>query len=258
MADLTSFGSAADPSLDRDKSEPNDGLVDIRQLAGKLSHELRNPLGAIRFSNQILRQCFRVGDPRALMALERIERCVVRCDRVLDDLLGITQAKALTPEPAVLDDWLETVLVERELPPGTVIFRRFGLSGVKATFNQERLRGAVNNVLDNARQVAMAWGAKDSSVYECDFIVCTGESDGRVEIVIQDNGPGIPPEILPKIFEPLFSTKDLGTGFGLTIAKRVMEQHGGGIEIVTGKSCGTRVCLWLPRGQKITGGNHEG
>ena len=63
-----------------------------------------------------------------------------------------------------------------------------------------------------------------------------------------DYGPGIPPDILPKIFEPMFSTKSFGVGLGLPVVKQIMEQHGGGIEIESEEGRGTWVCLWLPHG----------
>ncbi|MCH8997656.1 MAG: ATP-binding protein, partial [Proteobacteria bacterium] len=72
----------------------------------------------------------------------------------------------------------------------------------------------------------------------------------RIEIVIEDNGPGIPADVLPRIFEPLYSTRGFGMGLGLPVARQIMELHGGGIEIETEEGCGTRVCLWLPSCEK--------
>jgi signal transduction histidine kinase len=68
----------------------------------------------------------------------------------------------------------------------------------------------------------------------------------RLEIAVIDEGLGIPADVLPKIFEPLFSTKGFGVGVGLPTAKRIMEQHGGGIEIASEPGRGTRALLWLP------------
>ena len=75
----------------------------------------------------------------------------------------------------------------------------------------------------------------------------TRERDGRIEVVFEDRGPGIAPDVYERIFEPLFSTKSFGVGLGLPVVKQIMEQHGGGIEIETDEGRGTAVCLWLDR-----------
>ena len=70
----------------------------------------------------------------------------------------------------------------------------------------------------------------------------------RFEIAITDTGPGIPPNILPRVFEPLFSTRSFGTGLGLATAKQIVENHNGDIVIARGPEGGTRVVIRLPIG----------
>ncbi len=72
-------------------------------------------------------------------------------------------------------------------------------------------------------------------------------------MVIEDRGPGIPPDVYGKIFEPLYSTKGFGVGLGLPVVKQIMEQHGGGIEIETEEGRGTSVCLWLDAKAAVAG-----
>ncbi len=79
--------------------------------------------------------------------------------------------------------------------------------------------------------------------------VQTQKRRGRVEVHFEDSGPGMPPDVRKRIFEPLFSTKSFGVGLGLPVVKQIMEHHGGGIEIETEEGHGTRVCLWLPTGR---------
>ena len=78
----------------------------------------------------------------------------------------------------------------------------------------------------------------------------TGAAAGRIELVFEDTGPGIPPEVLPRVFEPLFSTKGFGVGLGLPAVKQIMEQHSGGIGVDSVPGQGTRVRLWLPRADR--------
>lgn len=72
----------------------------------------------------------------------------------------------------------------------------------------------------------------------------------KLEILIADNGPGIPAEVRDKIFEPLFSTKTFGVGLGLPTVKQIMEQHGGGVEISKRRGGGAKFALWLPLGME--------
>jgi signal transduction histidine kinase len=70
--------------------------------------------------------------------------------------------------------------------------------------------------------------------------------DGQIQLSLSDTGPGIPPDVLPHIFEPLYSTKGFGVGLGLPIVKEIVQQHHGDIEIISEAGQGTRVILWLP------------
>ena len=214
-----------------------------QQLSNKLSLELNNPLCTLRVSNYMLRRTLRSSDPQILATFDRIERSIVRCDRVMEELFYFTRIAAVDPQPAVLDVWLARIVKEQAAPP--TMKASFGLRGKKVLFDKERLQCAIANVFENACQ-ALGEGAGDSPGREQIIVLRTGESNQRVEIVIEDNGPGIAPNILPMVFEPLYSTKGAGMGLGLSVARRVMELHGGGIEIATEEGWGTQVCLWLP------------
>ena len=85
--------------------------------------------------------------------------------------------------------------------------------------------------------------------------VATSASE-TVEITIADSGAGIPPQVLPRVFEPLFSTKSFGTGLGLATAKQIVEQHDGTISIVSPPGLGTCVSIRLPLATEA-GAAHE-
>ena len=76
--------------------------------------------------------------------------------------------------------------------------------------------------------------------------VTTSRQGDRFDIFIEDNGPGISNEDLPRVFEPLFSTKSFGTGLGMSVVRQTLEQHGGAAAIRSDPGKGTRVLLWLP------------
>jgi signal transduction histidine kinase len=99
------------------------------------------------------------------------------------------------------------------------------------------------NVIANAFQ-AMAEGEGEK-----ELTVETRAGDGRIAIVVKDTGPGIGPDQLEKVLEPLYSTKSFGVGLGLPIVKQIAEQHGGAVEIESQAGQGTAVALYLPLGQ---------
>ena len=218
-------------------------------MTATVSHELRNPLGVIRTSAFILRDGLKEEVPRARRALERVERSVIRCDRIIDEMLDFTRIADLEPEPTALDDWLADVIEEQPLPTGISLRQELQLPETTVALDRDRFRRAVINVFDNACQAMRGEGEGDAETQSADRLltVRTRERAGRIEVVFEDQGPGIPPDVYQRIFEPLYSTKGFGVGLGLPVVKQIMEQHGGGIEIETVEGRGTRVCLWLDR-----------
>ncbi|MCH8037047.1 MAG: PAS domain S-box protein [Proteobacteria bacterium] len=228
-------------------------LATLGQLTATVSHELRNPLGVIRTSAFILRDGLKEETPRAIRALDRIERSVLRCDRIIDEMLDFTRISDLEPEPTALDDWLAGVIEEQPLPTGISLHRELRLPGLTVALDRDRFRRAVINVFDNACQAMRGEGDAETEPSERVLTVRTRERDGRIEVLIEDRGVGIAPDVYKRIFEPLFSTKGFGVGLGLPVVKQIMEQHGGGIEIETEEGRGTTVCLWLDRNARAKG-----
>ncbi len=222
-------------------------LATLGQLTATVSHELRNPLGVIRTSAFIANEGQSDATPRVRRALERIERSVVRCDRIISELLDFTRISELEPEPTPLDSWLGSTLSEQALPSGVELRRDFNTAGLDITIDRDRIRRAVINVFDNACQAMTDPATENDGDADHILTVTTRVSDDRIEIVFEDNGPGIPADVRPMIFEPLFSTKGFGVGLGLPTVKQIMEQHGGGIDIDSVPGQGARVRLWLPR-----------
>ena len=225
-------------------------LATLGQLTATVSHELRNPLGVIRTSVFIINEGRTDTNPRVLRALERIDRCVVRCDRIIDELLDFTRTSELEPEPTPLDSWLDSTLSEQALPSEVELRRDFNMAGIDIAIDRDRIRRAVINIFDNACQAMTDPAANNDGDVAHILTVTTQALEDRVEIVFEDNGPGIPAEVRPMIFEPLFSTKDFGVGLGLPAVKQIMEQHGGGIDIDSVPGQGARVRLWLPRADR--------
>ena len=112
---------------------------------------------------------------------------------------------------------------------------------VSIVADSERLRRAMVNVITNALQALdeLKSGAKILEVK-------TRTTANRCEISVRDNGPGMSEEIMARIFEPMFSTKNFGVGLGVPIIKNILEGHGGGVEYHSVVGKGTTVTMWLP------------
>ncbi len=184
--------------------------------------------------------------PRVKRALERIDRSVIRCARIIDELLDFTRVRDLEPEATAINVWLGDLLDEQPLPEGVELCREFGAPEARVSFDHDRFRRAVINVFENACQAITGKGDERAGLGKGVLTIKTRQSQGRAEVIFEDNGPGIAPDVLPRIFEPLFSTKGFGVGLGLPVVKQIMEQHGGGIEVETEEGRGTRFVLRLP------------
>ncbi len=221
-------------------------LAAIGHLTATVSHELRNPLGAIRTAIYLVRGRTEGQGLGVESALERVDRSVSRCDNIINELLDYTRATALKLENQAVDDWLQTFLGEQDLPPPISAKLLSGTGGLVAAFDPERLRRALSNLLNNACE-AMVEAAENGALNGQPQLEITSRVAGEYfEIVVADNGPGIAPETLPQVFEPLFSTKSGAVGLGLPTVKQIMEQHGGDVEVTSTQDSGTQVRLWMP------------
>ena len=183
---------------------------------------------------------FKIQDsnPGLTKMFARMNRGIQRCDNIITELLDFARAKGVEVEPTPLDSWITLTLNEITIPEAITLHRAFDAAGYVPEFDRDRLRRVLINVVDNACQAMGEDGGE--------LTVTTRADDDRVEVTIADTGPGIPEDVLPKIFEPLFSTKQFGVGLGLPTVRRIMQEHGGGFEIANREHSGTLATLWLP------------
>ncbi|HEX7828164.1 MAG TPA: ATP-binding protein [Thermoanaerobaculia bacterium] len=210
------------------------------EMARQVAHEIKNPLTPIQLTAEHLRAVAERDDPNLPnvieTAVENILRQVVtlrETSREFSDYASLRQ-----PHRKQLD--LQTLL--HEIASGYADSSERGItfetdidpSTPQAFLGDERLlRGAVSNLIENAFQAARHVRLSSS------------RRDSIVSIAVEDNGPGIAPELLPRIFDPYFSTKSTGTGLGLAIARKAIEEHGGQIH-AENVNPGLRVVIQLP------------
>jgi signal transduction histidine kinase len=218
-------------------------LSALGQLTATVAHELRNPLSSIRNTLFTIKETLAQSATGFERPVSRMERSIARCDGIISDLLDYSRVSDLRRRPVTADKWLEETLDDQPKADGVTIIRKFAAAGCRINVDTERMRRVVVNLLDNAIQAMAESGV---AAMERLVVIATRVTQGDFELVIEDTGPGIPAEIMPKIFEPLFSTKSFGTGLGLPTVKQIVEQHGGSIVIESVLGQGTRAAIKLP------------
>ena len=224
-------------------------LAVMGTLSAMVSHEIRNPLGTIRNTIFNIKQLINKNNYAVEPELERIERNVVRCDHIIEELLDFTRLQEKNLEPVKIDPWLSELMDEQTIPEGLIVTTDLK-SDITVQIDNESFRRAVINVAQNGIQamtkVKPGKKAEPTESKEMRLTVESRVHKDRMEVIITDSGEGIPQADLDKIYEPLYSTKSFGVGLGLPIVKGIMEQHLGGIEIDSEVGIGTKVTLWIP------------
>ena len=225
-------------------------MSQLDQLTATVAHELRNPLGAVRASAYLLQRKVRGKGLDVEAQIERINKGVIRCDDIIGQLLDFSQAKSLQCDLLDLDLWLEKLVAEEaeKLPETIVMECNLGLAGRKLRFDPGRLGRVIVNLLSNASE-ALVGRAGDPAISATTgprIVLDTRLTGKGAEISVSDNGPGISQENLARIREPLFTTKNFGTGLGLPAVEKILELHGGRLEIQSSSAKGACFTAILP------------
>jgi two-component system sensor histidine kinase PilS (NtrC family) len=171
-----------------------------------------------------------------------VTREIERLDALISDILELTNPRPKQNarfDLGVLLD--ETLAVFRQDPAlGTVAVEARPRSGDALAIDGDpgKLRQVVWNLLRNAAEAVTQGGTA--------ITVALRREGDRAVVEVSDDGPGIPAEVMPRIFEPFYSTKDRGTGLGLATSHAIVVEHGGTIEVESGAGAGTRFTVELP------------
>ncbi len=218
--------------------QQSERLASIGELSTYIAHEIRNPLFAIGgFANQLLRN---VSEPSAREKIEIIIEESKRLDSILKSILTFARpvetSSGLADLNRIVRDTMELMGLACE---GQSIEPVLGLTEdlplVKA--DPELVKQCLINLVKNAVEAMPKGGL---------LAVRTGLNGSRVILEVEDTGQGISPEIRDKVFSPFFSTKGRGSGLGLAMVKKTMDDLGGTVELASVPGEGTRVDLFLP------------
>ena len=226
---------------DRKRSEERlreqEALARLGQMAAVVAHEVKNPIAGIRGALQV------IGSRMAADARDKpiIGEIIARLDAlngIVQDLLVFARPRELRVEPTDLQALVVRTVEHLKRDPSLHALA-IDVAGQGAVVNVDagQLQLAVQNVLMNAAQAMNGTGA---------IHVAIEREGGSWMISVADTGPGMPPEVKAKVFEAFFTTRSRGTGLGLPIARRVVEAHGGTIDLDTPADGGTVVSISLP------------
>ncbi len=218
------------------KSQQEDRLRVMGELAAEVAHEIRNPLGSIELMVTLLQEDLD-GDEKHREVLSRIRTSVDNMNHTVTNILLYT--KEIHPERSDFP-LLDLVEQAEDIAMNTIIKKQITVEKRLDTLfvngDLELLKQCLANILINAAQAVDVKGHIEIySLLEPEWL----------KLIIKDNGSGIPEELKEKVFKPFFTTKNTGTGLGLAMVKRVIEAHGGRVYFES-LAVGTQFVFLLP------------
>ena len=222
----------------QEKLVQTERLALMGQMSAVLAHEIRNPLGIIRGTADVLRARYQNKD-RPDPLFEYIPEEINRLNKLVNDFLVLSRDGALNLTLENLNDLVRETVHKMRLDEeqSTVRFELQLDELPPFYFDRDAIEQVLVNLLRNAIQAIDGQGT---------VTVRTRRAGGsRAEVSVADTGPGIDGDV-QRIFEPFYTTKSSGSGLGMPVSKKIIEKHGGNIQIYTEKGKGTTVTFWLP------------
>jgi signal transduction histidine kinase len=237
-----------DPVLEREVRREKAAMqtekqASLDELSSTIAHEIRNPIAAAKSLVQQMGE-----DPQSIENVEYAKVALEELDRVerrISHLLRFAKEEDYRFENVNLAAVVDSALthMRAKLDGAKVSVARNYIGGPTVLADQEKMRQVFANVFDNAID------AFDSLVEgrRIDLFI---ENGANASVRVRDNGCGIPPERIDRIFNPFFTTKEKGTGLGMAISKKIVEAHQGTIEVASEPGRGTEFTITLPRPQQ--------
>jgi len=212
-------------------------MATIGELAGMVGHDLRNPLQGITVAAHYLRTAEGPKlSGKGKEMLQFIEADIARSDKIIGDLLEYSRELHLELSETDAKSIAKDALVHLKIP-ATICVVDSTQNETKMILDAEKMRRVFLNLLQNAIDAMPEGGT---------LTITSKRSNGRVEIAFRDTGVGMTEETIRKLWNPLYTTKAKGMGFGLAISRRVVEAHGGSINVESRPGEGSTFTVILP------------
>lgn len=217
-------------------------LASVGKLAASLAHEIRSPLTSMRLRVFSMQRA--LGDSYRQRDFQLISEEITRLDGIVRNFLEFARPYKPALQDCnirlLLDGTLELMAYKLEAT-GVAVERQYDETLPDVLADPQQLKQVLVNLLNNALEALSGGGTI--------HIAARLEERGGarvVRVLVHDNGPGIPRNVQTSIFDPFFGTKEEGIGLGLWIAKRIMNEHGGDIDLDESTASGTTFSIWLP------------
>jgi len=222
----------------------------LRQMLGGVAHEIRNPLGGIEIYAGLIAGDLPEDDPRK-QHIQKVIQEVRKLNHVISEFLNFARPSPPHPEPTPVAHLIEDAafLLAPEMEKGGIEYRKEVPANLEVYVDAEQVKRALFNLMKNGVQ-AMRKGGR--------LQVRAREVNGEAVIEIEDSGTGMPREVLDRLFEPFFTTREKGSGLGLAVVSRTLEENRGRIEMESEEGQGTTCTVHLPgvdsaKAEKIAG-----
>jgi PAS domain S-box-containing protein len=212
-------------------------LAMLGQLAGSVSHELRNPLGVINSAVYFLGLIQPDAEDQVKEYLAIIQTEAHNAEKIINDLLDFARVKEGTRESVQVKALMTNVLIRFPVPEGIAVTLDIAENLPALYTDPLQVEQVLGNLVTNACQ-AMPQGGQ--------LTISATQQAYEIAIAIQDTGIGISPENLKKLFEPLFTTKAKGIGLGLAVSQKLVEANGGRIGVESEVGVGTTFTVYFP------------
>lgn len=228
--------------IERAQSElrRNRALAVVGQMTAQIAHEIKNPLGSIRFAADLLKRNSSISEQDE-QTLDVINRSVAHLTDIVSELSEFARPKGLNQTSLNINELLgslDPMLADRLNSKQLVIEKDFAADLPSGHYDATELRKLFLNLIINAIDATEPGGRIKLST--------SLNGEGMLNIAVADNGSGMDKETLRRLFEPFYTTKDRGTGLGMAIAKKIAELHLGDIIVASQKGAGTTVTVRLP------------